>query len=120
MKLTVKPLDVPFFVGDTIWVAQPCSDVHPQPYFQGRILQITLDGSLMSTTVIRQREESHDLVISSAVYDLQPVGVHAGIQRVSIQVGLFTPQEMLFGTEKEVQAFQIRQNSSQVKGKTML
>ena len=114
MKLTVKPLDVPFFVGDTIWVSQSCGAVNPQPYFQGRILQITLDGSLMSTTVIRQREESHDLVVSSAVYDLQPVGDHMGVQRVSVQVSLFTKQETLFGTEKEVQDHQNQPGPSQL------
>jgi hypothetical protein len=120
MKLAVKPLDVPFFVGDTIWVAQSCGGVNPPPYFQGEILQIILDGSLMSTTVIHQREESHDLVISSAVYDVQPVGVHTGVQRVSIQVGLFAQQEMLFGTEKEVQDYQNQQGQSEVKGKVKL
>ena len=106
MKLSVKPLDVPFLVGDTVWVAQPAGDANPHPYFQGKIVQIILDGSLMSTTVIRQREENHELVVSSAVYDLKPVGVHEGIKRVIIQVGLFTRQEVLFETEKDLVAYQ--------------
>lgn len=106
MKLSVSPPDVPFLVGDMVWVAQPAGDAHPQPYFQGKIIQIILDGSLMSTTVIRQREENHELVVSSAVYDVKPVGVHEGVKRVSIEVGLFTRQETLFKTEKDVVAYQ--------------
>ena len=67
MKLMLRPVDIPFMVGDLVWVAQPCGDTNPQPYFQGQIMQIILDGSLKHTTVIRQRKEIHELIISSGV-----------------------------------------------------
>ncbi len=106
MKLTLRPVDVPFMVGDLVWVAQPCGDTNPQPYFQGQIMQIILDGSLKHTTVIRQRQENHELLISSAVYDLKPVGDHEGVPRISVDIELFTTIKTLFATKEELLASQ--------------
>ncbi len=93
-------------VGDLVWVAQPCGDTNPQPYFQGQIMQIILDGSLKHTTVIRQRKEIHELLISSAVYDLKPVGDHEGVARTSVDIELFTTIQTLFANKEDLLASQ--------------
>ena len=93
-------------VGDLVWVAQPAGDTNPQPYFQGQIMQIILDGSLKHTTVIRQRKEVHELLISSAVYDLKPVGDHDGVARVAVDIELFTEIETLFASKEALLASQ--------------
>ena len=88
MKLNLRPVDVPFMVGDSVWVDQPFGALHEFPYFQGIIMQIISDGSLSNTLVIRQRKDAHELVVSSAVYSLKPIGNHAGSPRVNVNVQL--------------------------------
>ena len=69
-------------------------------------MQIILDGSLQHTTVIRQRKEIHELIISSAVYDLKPVGDHDGVGRVSVDIELFAEMKTLFASKEELLASQ--------------
>ena len=69
-------------------------------------MQIILDGSLKHTTVIRQRKETHELLISSAVYDLKPVGDHDGVARLGVDIELFTTMKTLFATKEELLASQ--------------
>lgn len=106
MKLSLIPLDVPFMVGDLVWVAQPCGETNTQPYFQGQIMQIILDGSLHQTTVVRQRQDVHELLISSAVYDLKPIGDHDGVPRISIDIELFSTIQILFESSEALLASQ--------------
>jgi hypothetical protein len=106
MRLSLKPVDIPFNVGDTVWVDQPFGATHQFPYFQGTIMQIILDGSLASTLTIRHREEVHELVVSGAVYGMKPIGDHVGSPRVSVNVQFIPPVKMLFETEEALQAHQ--------------
>lgn len=108
MKLSLKPVEVPFMVGDTVWVDQPFGQLNEFPYFQGIISQIILDGSLTNTLVVRQRRECHELIINRAVYGLKPVGDHQGSPRVNVNVELVPPQIILFETEQAVIAYQNR------------
>ncbi|MBD2757428.1 hypothetical protein [Spirosoma validum] len=106
MKLTLKPVDLPFMVGDTVWVDQPYGATHEFPYFQGIIMQIILDGSLANTLLIRQRSETHELVVGSAIYGLKPIGEHAGSPRVNVNVQLMPLQTSLFETKQQLLAHQ--------------
>ncbi|CAN5384298.1 hypothetical protein BH09BAC4_BH09BAC4_19830 [soil metagenome] len=102
MKLNLKPVDIPFMVGDVVWVNQRCGQAHPQPYFQARIVQIILDGGLAHTSVIRQRRAVHELVISSATYDLKPMGDHEGMPRIILKVQFLPPEACLFSSREEL------------------
>ncbi|SFE28723.1 hypothetical protein [Spirosoma endophyticum] len=106
MKLTLKPVDIPFKVGDTIWVDQPFGAAHEFPFFQGVIMQIILDGSLANTLVIRQPEEKHALSFTNAIYGLKPIGDHAGSPRVNVNVQLIPLQTSLFETKDQLLAYQ--------------
>jgi hypothetical protein len=108
MKLTLRPSELPFAVGDTVWVDQPFGAVHEFPFFQGTIMQIILDGNLANTLVIRQREETHELTVGSAIYGLKPVGEHAGSPRVNVNVQLIPLQTNLFATKEELLDYQDR------------
>ena len=110
MKLTLKPVKVPFMVGDTVWVDQPFGPLNEFPYFQGTIMQIILDGSLANTLVIRHRRETHELIINRAVYGLKPVGDHAGSPRVNVNVELIPKDINLFETEQELIDYQNQLN----------
>lgn len=110
MKLALKPVDVPFVVGDTVWVDQPFGATNEFPFFQGIIMQIILDGGLANTLVIRERKEVHELVVSSAIYGLKPVGDHAGWPRVNVNVQLLPLGQNLFATKKELLDYQDRIN----------
>jgi hypothetical protein len=108
MKLNLRPVEVPFMIGDTVWVDQPFGATNQFPYFQGTIMQIILDGGLTNTLVIRERKETHELVVSSAIYGLKPVGDHAGSARVNVNVQLIPLQENLFPTEEALTIYQNR------------
>ena len=106
MKLFLKPVDIPFKVGDTVWVDQPFGATHEFPFFQGIIMQIILDGGMASTLVIRHLEDTHELVVASAIYGLKPIGDHAGSPRVNVNVQLLPSQEVLFATKEELLDYQ--------------
>ena len=100
MKLSLTPVNIPFMVGDTVWVDQPFGAVNQFPYFQGMIMQIILDGGLANSLVIRERAEVHELIVSSAVYGMKPVGMHAGMPRVIVNVQLSPFIQTLFENEQ--------------------
>ncbi|WP_345270903.1 hypothetical protein [Nibrella viscosa] len=102
MKISLKFQEVPFLVGDIVWVNQPCLVAGQQSYFQGEIMQIILDGSLMSTSAVRLRAENYELVMSQVIYDIKPSGDHAGMPRISINVALAPGQKTLFRTRAEL------------------
>ena len=106
MKLALAPTELPFAVGDTVWVDQPYGLTNEFPFFQGIIMQIILDGSLANTLLIRQRCEIHELAVSSAVYGLKPIGEHAGSPRVNVNVQLVPPQKKFFATKEELLVYQ--------------
>jgi hypothetical protein len=110
MKLTLKPVELPFTVGDTVWVDQPFGARNEFPFFQGTIMQIILDGSMANTLVIRQKQDRHELVINSAIYGLKPVGEHAGSPRVNVTVHLIPLQKNLFATKEELIDYQNQEN----------
>jgi hypothetical protein len=108
MKLKLRPTELPFAVGDTVWVDQPFGAVYEFAFFQGTIMQIILDGKLANTLVIRQRQEIHELRVDSAIYGLKPVGEHAGSPRVNVHVQLIPLQTNLFATKEELLDYQDR------------
>lgn len=108
MQLILKPTELPFQVGATVWVDQPYGLMHEFPFFQGTIMQIILDGSLANTLVIRQQTALHELIINSAIYGLKPVGDHIGSPRVNVNVQLIPFQQKLFLTQEELLDYQDR------------
>jgi hypothetical protein len=110
MKLSLRPVEIPFMIGDTVWVDQFCGDTNQYPYFQAQIIQIILDGSLANSVVIRQRHEVHDIVVSSGIYDLKPSGVQKGLPRVTLTIGFLEPQVTLFETEADLLSHRMGKN----------
>lgn len=108
MRLTLCPLEIPFAVGDTVWVDQPYGPTHEFPFFQGTIMQIILDGNVTNTLLVRQPKETHELRVGSAIYGLKPVGEHAGMPRVNVNVQLLPYRKILFETKDELLAYQDR------------
>lgn len=74
MRLTLRPVEIPFKVGDTLWVNPSIGASNEFPYFQAIIMQIILDGSFIQTLVIRHRGQLYELIVSSAIYSVKPVG----------------------------------------------
>lgn len=93
-------------IGDTVWVDQPYGATNEFPFFQGIIMQIILDGNLTNTLVIRERKETHELAVATAIYGLKPVGIHAGSPRVNVNVQLNPVEPKLFATKEELSTYQ--------------
>ena len=110
MKLTLSPVEIPFMVGDSVWVDQPFGATNEFPYFQGIIMQIILDGSLANSLLVRNREDKHALTITNAIYGLKPIGEHAGMPRVNVNVQLIPLQNSLYATEEQLVDYQNRIN----------
>ena len=102
MKLSLRPTEVPFAVGDTVWVDQPYGSIHEFASFQATIMQIILDGSMANTLVIRKPQANHELAVTNAIYGMKPVGEHAGEPRVNVNVQLLPEEEKLFATHEEL------------------
>lgn len=109
MKLSIKPGQIPFMIGDTVWVNQACGETNQYPYFQATVIQIILDGTLTNSIVIRQRSDNHELLISSGIYDLKPLGVCARLGRVIASVDLLNDQKTLFSSETDLLTYHIQQ-----------
>lgn len=101
MRLTLKPVELPFMVGDIVIVNQPYENkADERSYFQAQIMQIILDGSIRSSSVIRVRQEAHQLVISSVMYDVKPLGEHQGLPRKLVEVQLLPLEQILFSSQE--------------------
>lgn len=114
MKLSLKPVEIPFAVGETVWVDQSTHpDADRRVSFQARIVQIILDGSLTNSIVIRKPGATHEVAISNAIYDLKPTGENSDLPRVSVDVSLLAPQESLFETQNEMLDYQAHKTDHQ-------
>ncbi|RYF74029.1 MAG: hypothetical protein EOO39_09305 [Cytophagaceae bacterium] len=102
MRLTIKPIEIPFTIGATVWVNQACGDTNQYPYFEATIIQIILDGTLTNSIVIRHPGTIHELLISSGIYDLKPIGAYSKLDRITAKVEFLTLQKVLFQTEGEL------------------
>lgn len=110
MKLSLQPREVPFMVGDTVWVNQSDGKANQQPDYQAKIIQIILDGKLTNSLVVRQREDNHVLTITTAIYDLKPTGDDDGMKRQTIEVSLESDQTNLFETKEGMLDYQSRKD----------
>ncbi|MEZ0611030.1 hypothetical protein ACAW74_21130 [Fibrella sp. WM1] len=102
MHLTIKPQEIPFTIGATVWVNQTCGGTNEYPYFQATIVQIILNGNLNNSMVLRQSGDTHELLISDGIYDLKPVGAYNHLGRQTTTVDFLMPQKKLFQTEQEL------------------
>lgn len=109
MKLTLKPQEIPFTVGATVWVNQACKETDQYAYYQAIIIQVILNGSLTNSIVIRHPGNLHELTISDGIYDLKPVGVFSQCERQTATVDFLVPQTVLFQTQEELLAHQCAQ-----------
>ncbi|MEZ0610463.1 hypothetical protein ACAW74_18255 [Fibrella sp. WM1] len=110
MKVTLKPLEIPFRVGDTVFVNLPYSSLNTseqsyllddKSYFEATIVRIFLQG-LQSPTVVATSKEFHELAITNLVYDLKLVEGTKGNNRVPLVVDLASTRKLLFATEQEL------------------
>lgn len=111
MKLALKPVELPFMIGDTVWVDQPFGAVNEFPFFQGTIMQIILDGSMANTLVVRHRTDIHELVVSHAIYGLAETGRGAcWLATSQCKRTAYPLQNTLFATKEGLVDYQNQEN----------
>lgn len=110
MTLSMKPIDTPFRVGETVFVNIPYSSLattetsewaNDKGYFEASIVRIFLEG-LKPLSVISEAKDNHELVITNIIYDLKPLGKHKKCNRVPLTVDVYSESTLLFATEKEL------------------
>lgn len=110
MTLSMKPIDTPFRVGETVFVNIPYSSLattetsewaNDKGYFEASIVRIFLEG-LKPLSVISEAKDNHELVITNIIYDLKPLGKHKKCNRVPVTVDVHSESTLLFATEKEL------------------
>lgn len=108
MKLTLKPVETPFRVGETVFVNMAYSilatnelgeQATDQGYFEAVIIRIFLEG-LRPLTIVSEPKDEHVLVITNLIYDLKPLGKHKGSNRVALNVNVDSKSLLLFADEK--------------------
>ncbi|MBC8156121.1 MAG: hypothetical protein H7Z72_24805 [Bacteroidetes bacterium] len=105
MRLNLKPVTIPFKVGDVVFVNQPYSSLADtpsatdhKPYFKAEIVRIFLEFP-SAVSVVQERKDVHDLVMTLITYDLKPLDFYAGSRRVTWRVDLESSESWLFSTE---------------------
>jgi len=108
MKLSLEPGELPFKVGDRIFVNQPYSTMVNQevltdnkPYFEADIVRIFLEFP-NTVSIISERKEVHHFAVTVITYDLKPVGFYQNESRVTVRIDLSTKESLLFATEDKL------------------
>lgn len=112
MRLSLKPVTIPFKVGDIVFVNQPYSSLTDTPsvsdhksFFQAEIVRIFLEFS-NAVSVVQERKDVHDLDITLITYDLKPLNFYAGSRRVTWRIDLASAEQWLFKSEAEMWAYE--------------
>lgn len=108
MKLSLEPGEVPFKVGDRIFVNKPyesmIDEVHltdNKPYFEAEVVRIFLEFPTV-VSIVKERKDVHHFAIDVITYDLKPLGFYRGASRVALRVDLTSNENLLFATEKQL------------------
>ncbi|MEZ0610464.1 hypothetical protein ACAW74_18260 [Fibrella sp. WM1] len=113
MKIALQLLETPFNVGDTVFVNLPyCSldtsksdnTIVDRGYFEATIVRIFLEG-LRPHLVVTEPKATHELAITNLIYDLRPVGIDKGANRVPLNIDLESTTRILFATEQELKDY---------------
>lgn len=108
MKINLTPLELPFKVGDTVFVNQEhgarlTETTGPTyPYFEAEVVRIFLDGRLEELSVISEPLDTFDLEVKTVVYDLKPVGKYSDLVRMPLRLSLPIKEPKLFKSETEL------------------
>ncbi|GAB3503622.1 hypothetical protein GCM10027341_33040 [Spirosoma knui] len=112
MLISFKTIELPFKVGDTVFVNQPHSgrrseeEGEPYPYFEAEIIRIFLDGRLEELTVIAEPVDTYELEVKTAVYELKPVGDYSDLVRMPLSISLPIKEPKLFKSEEDLLDYQ--------------
>ncbi|GAB3958788.1 hypothetical protein GCM10028805_53780 [Spirosoma harenae] len=112
MQIFFKTLELPFKVGDTVFVNQEHGghlqdrSEPPYPYFQAEIARIFFDGRLEELTVIADPVDSYELEVKTVVYELKPIGKYVKLARMPLRLTLPIKEPKLFKSEAELLEYQ--------------
>lgn len=111
MTITFTTIELPFKVGDVVFVNQEHGQRLPGkkgpifPYFQAQIERIFFDGRLEEMSVIDQPLDTYELIVSTTVYELKPVGIYADLVKMPLRLHLPIKEPKLFATEEELTSY---------------
>ncbi|GAB4017069.1 hypothetical protein EXU85_19840 [Spirosoma sp. KCTC 42546] len=111
MTITFTPIELPFKVGDIVFVNQE----HGQrlankkgptyPYFQAQIERIFFDGRLEEMSVIDQPLDTYELKVATTVYELKPIGIYSDLVKMPLKLTLPIKEPKLFATEQDLKDY---------------
>ncbi|WP_420146654.1 hypothetical protein [Spirosoma sp.] len=111
MTITFEAVQLPFKVGDTIFV----NEHHDQyvdkqagkahPYFEAQIERIFFDGRLEEMSVVTEPVDTFEMKVSTAVYVVKPSGKYDELMRLPIKISIPIKEPKLFATEDELTAY---------------
>ncbi len=108
MKLSLEPGELPFKVGDKVFVNQPYSTMISQKiltdnktYFEAEIVRIFLEFPA-NVSIISERKEIHHFAVKVITYDLKPLGFYQNADRVTVRIDLGIKENFLFATKDEL------------------
>ena len=113
MKLKLKPVEIPFKVGDEVYVnlsyhaLNEPNEVHvnQESTFQALIVRIFLEG-LRESSIISECEDEHELIVNHLIYDLKPIGPHLGLNRVPLTIDVEDARSFIFRSHQELVDYQ--------------
>jgi hypothetical protein len=114
MKLNLEPGEIPFKVGDHVFISHPYGtmnhdatlDSHKN-YFEAEIIRIFIEFS-NSMSIIKERKNTHHFAINVITYDLKPIDFYQDQDRVTLRVDLRSDEKFVFDTEKNLLLAQVQ------------
>lgn len=111
MQIFLNPIELPFKVGDIVFVNHEHGERLPEkkgprfPYFQAEIARIFFDGRLEELTVISEPVDSFQMEIKTVVYELKPIGQYSDLVRMPLRLSLPIKEPKLFPSEADLLAY---------------
>ena len=113
MKLSLDPGEIPFKVGDHVFISHPYGtmnndaniDSHKN-YFEAEIIRIFIEFS-NAISIIKERKDTHHFAITVITYDLKPTEFYKSQDRVTLRINLRSNEKFVFDSKENLLLSQI-------------
>lgn len=114
MKLILEPGEIPFKVGDHVFISHPYGtmnndatiDSH-KDYFEAEIIRIFIEFS-NAMSIVKERKDIHRFAITVITYDLKPIEFYKGQGRVTLRVDLRSDEKFVFDSKENLLLSQVQ------------
>lgn len=113
MELSLEPGEIPFKVGDHVFISYPYGTMNSgatidnhKTYFEAEVVRIFIEFS-NAMSIVSNRKDIHHFAITVVTYDLKPMKFYKGQGRVTLRVDLESNEKFVFDNEENLLLSQV-------------